>query len=757
IAPEVAVLGNDGGVYLSLDAGLSWQKHSAGLAITQFYRLGVDQTRPFRAYGGTQDNGTVGSFGTTSFSQSWTQVYGGDGFFVIMDENDPSWFYAEVYYGRMYRINATNPEIYTRVDLNIPDSGPNADVGNWATPLAMSPADKKSLYNGRSKLWRTTNRGGSWTGLTVGTGSKLTSIGLSPTDAKKIVVGFASGGIRYSVDYGVTWATGAGVTSSVCTDIKFDPVEPNRVYASFSGFGSAHIFRSNDNGATWVDISSNLPKIPFNAVEIDPNNNSHLFAASDVGAFFSPDGGSFWIPFNEGLPYAPISDLKIHKSSRMLIAATHGRSMFRIPIDNIAVAPALISPLGGERISTPGPLEISWFGFTNPVNVLISYASDEPFDGAAFAVAGDRVTIQLPLRQTTTARVRIVETGTGTTVTSGFFSLTATSNANPLGRRGFTAEAIEVRDSLLWATMRDTNLIYRLKIPLLTGGGDFIRTTVPGRIRDLAYYPTTDEFYALVTAADFSMPVIYRMDTSGASLGSLALPPELTSAVGIAMRGDALAVITSGPLPTIWLIDPTTGVEIERTSVELAPGIDRRSLVWNSRAYVQVVATDSAETGFGVELQQIAPTDPAAVFNRAPIVLAGGSAPRFFGLAHIPGLGDYFATDTTGIFYRLRGDILTAVHDETGAGSRATVSNVRVVPNPSVTSATLEFTIARSGDARIEIIDPTGVPVTDVTERRIDAGRHEIRLDVGPLASGLYFVVMQLGSERIVQPITVLR
>lgn len=757
---DVAVLGCDGGLYLSLDAGMSWNKQSAGLAITQFYRLGVDQTRPFRVYGGTQDNGTQGTFGTTSFSTSWNSVLGGDGFFVIMDESDPSYFFGEIYYGKLYRINANNPSDTRRMDVNIPDTGPSADLGAWATPIAMSSVDRKSLYSGRRNLWRTTNRGGAWTSINAGTNAKLSAIGLSPFDAKKIIVGAASGGIRYSLDYGVTWASGSGLPSSVVIDIRFDPVAPNRAYAVYSGFGNSHVLRSDDNGATWDDISNNLPKIPVNAIDIDPADNNRLFIGTDVGAFFSPNGGAFWLPFNEGLPLAPVSDVRIHRSSRFLIASTHGRSMFRVSIDNITVEPALIAPVGGERITTPSPLEVHWFGFSGPVNVSIKYSADEPFQVIASNVTGDRVTLQIPMRQSTTARVRVEEIGSGRTVTSGMLTLITQSNATPLGKRGFIAEAIEMRDSLLWATARGTDSIFRLRLPLLTGAAEGIRTTVPGHIRDLAYNAAADEFFALVTADDFSGPQIYRMDTSGVSLGALALPSALTSAVGITMHEGALAVITPMPNPTIWLLDPLTGTETDHMAIENAVGTDRRALVWNGRGYVQAVSTDSVETGFGAELQQISAADTPRVFNRVPIVLSTSAALRVFGLAYdvgISGVEYYFATDTSGSFYRFRADILSGINDDVMRSSRGSVLDIRVGPNPIVTSARALVEVARAGEMRMQLVDATGALIKEIANARVEAGAHEFGIDATDVASGLYYLVVEINGDRGVHAVTIVR
>jgi photosystem II stability/assembly factor-like uncharacterized protein len=759
-SPNIVVLGNDGGVFTSLDGGVNWSDQSDGLGVTQFYRMDVDQTRPFRVYGGTQDNGTSGSFGTTGFTNDWTSVLGGDGFFVATDQGDPNYFYGEIYYGTLYRISATSPGQRSRIDGGIPTSGADADEGNWATPIAMSAADRKSLYSGRANLWRTTDRGAHWTKIPVGLSAKIAAIGLSPTEAEKLVVGSLTGQVRYSTDYGATWTTARGLPGAVVTDLRFDPVVASRIYATFSGFGASHVFRSDDYGATWTNLTANLPVAPANAIEIDPKDNTRLFVATDIGVFFSPNSGRFWIPFTTGLPLAPVADLRIHRGSDMLIAATHGRSMFRIAIDNIVVEPTIIAPTAGARVTTPGTLTVRWFGFDAPVNVFVKYSSDEPYVQVASGVTGDSVAIAVPMRLSTTARVRVEEVGSGRSAMSEFFTLVTPANATSLGRRQFTAEAIEMRAGMLWATSRGSDSIYRLRLPLLTGGSAITRSGFTGTIRDLAYDPVRDEFFALVAGADGLAPQIYRMDTNARSLGALSIPPAITAATGIAMRGNDLVVATPAPSPTLWFLDPETGAERSHTSIVSTTSPTRRGLVWNGHAYVQGAELDSGEAIFGSELEQIDPGSPARVIDDLPVVLPTGDDLAFFGLAYDPGSSGtayYFATDTSGVFYRMRADELSGVAFESSVDAGSTIASAVVRPNPASASAAVDVVLGRAASLTWEIIDPSGSSVIAPITSRLDLGRHELRLDVSGLSSGLYYVVIAADGARVIRALSVVR
>ncbi|NIT59634.1 MAG: hypothetical protein GWN00_26465, partial [Aliifodinibius sp.] len=67
------------------------------LPITQFYAATVDHNNPLRLYGGTQDNGTLRTL--TGQLNDWTEIYGGDGFYVIVDPTNSNIIYAEYQYG----------------------------------------------------------------------------------------------------------------------------------------------------------------------------------------------------------------------------------------------------------------------------------------------------------------------------------------------------------------------------------------------------------------------------------------------------------------------------------------------------------------------------------------------------------------------------------------------------------------------------------------------------------------------------------
>jgi hypothetical protein len=765
--PDVVYLGNDGGCYYSIDAGSSWERLSLNLPITQFYQIDVDPTRVFRVYGGTQDNGSIGAIGTAT-TANWTAVNGGDGFYVAVDQTDPNIVYAEVYYGTLSRINVNSPKVRTRIDGGIPSgSQTDADDGLWSTPIAMSPVDKTSLYSGRRRfLYRTTNPRSSsnptWTKLIPGNGNAISTIGLSPLDAKQIAIGTIAGEVRTSIDNGANWRGATGIPGRFVTDLEYDPVDQNRIYATVSGTSGAHVFRSNNGGTSFSSVSSNLPtSLPVNAIQIDPNDNTHLFVGTDAGVFISLDGGGFWFPFNEGLPLAPVTTMKIHSGTRTLVAGTHGRSAYQISIDNPKVQPLLVAPVGGQPFTTPGKMIVRWAGFDCPVRILISYDNGANYSLVLDNVTGDSATIDLPFVKTNTARVKVESTCDSRMVESGNLTLNPQSNATELGTRGVKSEAIAVRNNYVWATQRGSDTIYKFLTPgLLPTSKQFvIRSGFTGTVRDLAYDATADLFYALVTASDFSGAKVYRMDTSGAAQGEVTLP--VTTVSGIAMTPQGLALITPGAQGTIYIINPADGTVISQSqALQGAVGEQRAGLEWDGLLFVQGVSDAQPSGQFSSEIQRERGPDTARVVQRMPVVLPSGNSMQFFGFAYNPNAGDqaYYATDTSGNLYRFTFQF-AGVGESPAVVNRARTATIGMVtPNPFREAATIGFELKNRQQVSLELYTTAGERVMKLFEGTLEAGSHTVPLDGKLLSSGIYYISLTNGSgERDVRSVVMMK
>jgi photosystem II stability/assembly factor-like uncharacterized protein len=335
--PGEVLLGNDGGLYYSSNDGASSVKDMK-LPITQFYRMYVDAQNENKIYGGAQDNST--SRTQTGGLTDWNIIYGGDGFQPLVDPTNTNVIYALYQYGALGK-STNNGGSFSNATNGI--SG--GDRKNWDTPITFDPSNSQTLYYGTNKLYKSTNAAGNWSAispdltdgphtgnLTFGT---ITTISVSPLDNEIIFVGTDDGKAWITQDGGSNWTdVSAGVPNRWVTKVLASRENPNTVYLTLSGyrFGEdvGHVYKSNDLGNNWFDISSSLPDIPVNDLEQDSFGN--LFVATDVGVLASDDEGVNWTVLGENLPSVVVTDLFIHEASQFLFAATFGRSSYKIDI-----------------------------------------------------------------------------------------------------------------------------------------------------------------------------------------------------------------------------------------------------------------------------------------------------------------------------------------------------------------------------------------------------------------------------------------
>jgi len=330
--------GNDGGLYVSYDYGNNWQKIN-NLPITQFYDIEIDYQLPYRIYGGTQDNFSIGT--QDGQIDNWIPFLGGDGFYTVVNYTNSDNFYMEYQYGKLhvtYDGGQSMYEIYHNWDN---------DRTNWSSPYVMHPYNPQILYFGTYRLWKTEDGGYTWTpisgDLTKGDDGSLwhtiSTIAISPIDPSIIVVGTDDGLIHVSTDGGNTFVNRtSGIPDRWITRVVCDPNQANVIYATVSGFRwdepYPHVFRSENLGITWTPISSNLPNIPVNVLTVDPLTND-LFVGTDAGVFYSNNTGQSWTSLSSNLGNIPVVSMKIHNPSRKLVIGTYGLSAWSFDLSQL--------------------------------------------------------------------------------------------------------------------------------------------------------------------------------------------------------------------------------------------------------------------------------------------------------------------------------------------------------------------------------------------------------------------------------------
>ena len=369
--PNYLLVGTDGGIYESFDDTKSW-KYVNNLPLTQFYKLAVDDSYPFyNIYGGTQDNNTQGGPSRTFSSNGivnsdWFVLLGGDGHQPATEPGNPNIVYAQSQQGNLHRVDRTTGEaVFIK-----PYSGLNEDFErfNWDSPILVSSHNPKRLYFGSQRVWKSDDRGDSWTPISkdltknqerlelpimgkqqswdsawdvyaMSTYNTITSLSESILDQNILYAGTDDGLIHSTKDGGSSWTSITvdklpGVPdSSFVNDIKADLHNDQVAYVALDNhkFGdySPYLYKTSNGGKSWKPIINGLPEDTFvwRIVQdhIDPNL---LFLASEYGLYFSNNQGEKWIKFSTGLPTISVRDLVIQKRENDLVLATFGRGFY---------------------------------------------------------------------------------------------------------------------------------------------------------------------------------------------------------------------------------------------------------------------------------------------------------------------------------------------------------------------------------------------------------------------------------------------
>ncbi len=398
---------DDGGVGISYDRGLKWL-YVASLPVSQWYRVAVDMQRPFWVYGGLQDNGSWAGPSATPYStgilnEDWIRTNGGDGFFSV-PEPDGSEVYSNGQYLTLNRFNFKTREGRVIRPWNNPlgeapklgNWGPPRPLvgdftypANWDAPIIMSPHDTKTLYAGMRRLFRSRDRGETWQDLgDLSTGvdrrtlkvmgqtpnertlslddgvpyyATITALAESPLRKGWIYAGTDDGNVQVSTDEGATFTNVAARVTGLPNSSWIAGLEASRHAAGLlylvadnhrNGDDANYVFKSTDNGRSWVSIEGDLPKNrSLHTLREDPKNPNLLYLGSEFGLFVSFDGGKRWTELKNNMPRMAIYDLVVHPRDNDLVLGTHSRGIWIL--DNVH---ALAGTLGRSSREGRSPL-----------------------------------------------------------------------------------------------------------------------------------------------------------------------------------------------------------------------------------------------------------------------------------------------------------------------------------------------------------------------------------------------------------------
>lgn len=399
------IVGCDGGIYETYDHAATWE-YKANLPITQFYKVSIDYDTPFyNVFGGTQDNSSQGGPSRTInnagiLNADWYITVGGDGYETQVDPTNPDIIYSQWQYGGLVRYDRKSGE---RIGIKPqPGKGEAAYRWNWDSPLLISPHDPKTLFFCANKVFKTEDRGNSWTTISpdltrqidrnklkvmgevqspdVVMKNKSTTIygnivafDQSPKDPNLLYAGTDDGLIQISQNGGATWTkkeTFPGVPEMTYVNMLWaSQHDENVAYAAFNnhkqGDFKPYILKSVDKGNSWTALQNDLPErgtvYAIAEDHVDPNL---LFAGTEFGCWVSVNGGQNWVELSAGLPTIAVRDMAIQKRENDLVLGTFGRGFYIL--DDY-------SPL---RKLTQSSLETSAKIF--PIKTALAYVESNP-------------------------------------------------------------------------------------------------------------------------------------------------------------------------------------------------------------------------------------------------------------------------------------------------------------------------------------------------------------------------------------------
>ena len=425
--PNYLLMGTDGGIYVSNDLAQNW-RFIDNMPITQYYKLAVDDAEPFyNIYGGTQDNGSHGGPSRTNTQHGirnadWWKTLGADGHQSAIEPGNPNITYAETQRGGLHRIDQiTGDQVFIQPQ---PREGEDYERYNWDAPILVSPHNPARLYFASQRVWKSENRGDSWTSISgdltkqqeriklpimgklqswdnpwdleaMSSYSSITSLAESPLVEGLIYAGTDDGTIQVTDNGGETWTKtnlrsikGLPLTPFI-NDVRADLFDANTVYAAMDnhkyGDFKPYLIKSTDRGKTWTIMSGDLPAkhLTWRLVQ-DHVDKNLLFAATEFGIFFTKNGGTNWIKLSGNAPNISFRDITIQRRENDLVAASFGRSFF--VLDDISP----LREVSVEALGQPAKLfatkDAYWYNQRSIVSSqgTSKYAADNPPFGAVF-------------------------------------------------------------------------------------------------------------------------------------------------------------------------------------------------------------------------------------------------------------------------------------------------------------------------------------------------------------------------------------
>lgn len=759
--PGVAYLASDGGVYKSTDGGGTWTSVNRNISTIQFYRLASHPTNRNIIIGGAQDNG---NFRTTNGGTTpWHITTTGDGMECFFDHTDPNYVFASTQNGALFRSTAGGAY------GTFSSIAPSWDVTpNWTTPFIIHPTNNNILYTASRRVWRSTNRGTSWTQITgaIATSDVINCLAISPTRPEFMALsasGYSNANpqVMVSSDGGFNWTdvtSRIGGVARYVARVVFHPLDHSTLFVVRSGFGSGKLYISNTFGTDWRNVSGDLPDIPASDFFVDPRRPHHWYLANDFGVYLSTNNGVNWIRQAAGVPITPGLDFDYFSSggTRLLRLGTHGRSAYEAELALESTASIFVTPV--EVLFKR--LEVNGAGDT--VTATIYNVGTQNLQVSAITKNSSAFTLlDVPALPATIAansslQLRIVFRPTAHGIVTDSLRIVSndpSSATTYVPLRGSGVQITSARPGVLYAT-GNGNLY---SVNTSTGAATVIGGLGVVSLDALAINPVTRELYGISVSGTGTD--LYRVSSQFGE----ALPAgriSLGNVRGIVLQSDGSAYATTSG-GNLYRVTLSTGDTLRIGSSGLAyAGLAQNPLTAELWASVRPAITNRDH------LYKVNPATGAATFVGA----TGDNA-----------VTPSIAFSPTGALYGLKGvatqtNTLIAIDTTTGSGSTigstgvsglvsialrtdSLVTNVvsgplqvpaayrlhQNYPNPFNPSTTIRYDLPETGFVTMKLFDMLGREVVTLVNEVQGAGYRSVVVNAKELASGMYVYTMKAG------------
>ncbi|WP_284698684.1 PA domain-containing protein [Flavobacterium lacisediminis] len=362
-APNIAVFGNDGGVYYSgslSTTGTAPTARNTGLNITQFYSVGVAPTNAVSGLAGeyfaagAQDNGTQYFANASAGVNASVESQGGDGAYTMFDQGADKYYISNYVYNENINLR---PLPGSTVAAKTIDADNNSNNGAFIAPMILD-SNLDFLYSdyttsaGVYQIRRYGNlKGGGPASRTTFSNALLTSsptaFAVSPhtTTATVLLVGTRLGKL-YRIPTANTY-TGTATTTGTWVDItgpsfvgSISDIEfgssNNEIFVTMHNYNVVSVWYTKDAGVTWTNKEGNFPDIPVKAIMRNPLKvdgsgfATEVIIGTELGVWYSSNFDSATPTWNQsynGMSNVKVMDLDL-RNDNTVFAATYGRGIF---------------------------------------------------------------------------------------------------------------------------------------------------------------------------------------------------------------------------------------------------------------------------------------------------------------------------------------------------------------------------------------------------------------------------------------------